>query len=383
MNTIDLLYRIFRTHYNLDELRQGMGKPYRLALLGDEEQVQRLRAWLGEPTLASGGSREEELLVLGTPLVEESEPALRTVDAVLYHLGTEVPDEDFLRRQAECLPPGVGVLYLCETDSIEKDPTPADPTLPRVHRVDPARAAELVPPLLRRTFPALALRLARDYSRVRLEYARSLTARTSARMAVLAAASSVTVSIPLVGQLLSLMAVTGETMVITAEQLRLALLVGALYGRPLDFFDRVDELWPVVGGAMGWRTLARQLVGFVPVVGPLAKAGVAWSGTWIVGESCRLFYEMGERLPDHVKKQVEEEARSRAAAEATRCLEALRRGHLEEGAEWPEEEGWSQEHVSPATGPPKERAQASEEATPSAPATGKPEASDEVTRGDA
>jgi len=383
MNTIDLLYRIFRTHYNLDELRQGLEKPYRLALLGDDEQVQRLKAWLGEPTLASGRGPDEGILVLGTPLVEESEPALRTVDAVLYHLGTEMPGEDFLRRQAECLPPGVGVLYLCETDSLEKDPPPEDPTLPRVHRVDPARAAELVPPLLRRTFPALALRLARDYSRVRLEYARSLTARTSARMAVLAAASSVTVSIPLLGQILSLMAVTGETMVITAEQLRLALLVGALYGRPLDFFDRVDELWPVVGGAMGWRTLARQLVGFVPVVGPVAKATVAWSGTWIVGESCRLFYEMGERLPEHVRKHVEQEARTRAAAEAARSLEALRRGHVEEGAEWPEEEGWSQEHVPPATAPPAEPAEAAQEAPPSTPSMARPEASDEVTRDDA
>lgn len=383
MNTIDLLYRIFRTHYNLDELRQGLEKPYRLALLGDQEQVQRLRAWLGEPTLASGGSREEGLLVLGTPLVEESTEPLKTVDAVLYHLGSEVPGEDFLRRQAECIPPGVSVLYLCETDSAESEPGPADPTLPRVHRVDPARSADLVPPLLRRTFPSLALRLARDYSRVRLEYARSLTFRTSTRMAVLAAASSVTVSIPLVGQILSLMAVTGETMVITAEQLRLALLVGALYGRPLDFFDRLDELWPVVGGALGWRTLARQLVGFVPVVGPVAKAAVAWSGTWIVGESCRLFYEMGERLPEHVKKQIEEEARRRATAEATRCLEALRRGHLEEGAEWPEEEGWSKEAVPPEAGPSTESAEASQEDTLSAPATGKPEASDGVTRDDA
>jgi hypothetical protein len=93
---------------------------------------------------------------------------------------------------------------------------------------------------------------------------------------------------------------------------------------------------------MGWRTLARQLVGFVPVAGPLAKASIAWSGTWIVGELCRLYYEMGERMPEHVLKHVEQEARTRAAAEAARSLAALRRGHLEEGAEWPEEEGWSE-----------------------------------------
>lgn len=340
MNTIELLYTIFRARYNLDMVRASLAKKYRLALIGGEEEVQRLRGWLGEPTLASGGQEGEGPLLVPVPLGEEANESLRRADAAIYHLGSTQPDEATLRQQAEWIPPGVVTLWVREAAPEEgKEPPLLDPTLPRVHRIDPARAAEQLPRLVLNVFPDLSIRLARDFSRVRLECARRLTSRTAARAAMVAAASSVTVSIPLVGQLLGLLAVTGETMVITASQLRLCLLMGALYGRPLDFFDRVDELWPVVGGALGWRTLARQLVGFIPVAGPLAKASIAWSGTWMVGESSRLFYEFGEHLPDHVKKQVEEEARRRAREEAARYVQTLREGPREGDAEWPEEGG--------------------------------------------
>ncbi len=342
MNTFELLYRIFRTHYNLDELSDRMGQKYRLALLGDAEAAQRVAGWLGQPTLASGGRSEDGPLILGTPLTEESNQQLRSVDAAIYHVGSRMPDEAALRQQAEWIPPGVDTLWLCEAeDPPVSEPAVLDSTLPRVHRVDPGKAAEQVPRLVLKAFPSLALRLGRDFAALRLEFARGLTARSARRMAVVAAASSVTVSIPLIGQILGLMAVTGETMVITAEQLRLCLLVGALHGRPLNFFDRLDELWPVMGGALGWRTLARQLVGLVPVAGPLAKAAIAWSGTWVVGESCRLFYEMGEDLPAAVRRQVEEEARLRGREEAARYLRNLRDGYTEEGASWPQtDEDW-------------------------------------------
>ena len=367
MNTIELFYQIFRARYSLDAVRQSLGKTYRLALLGGPEEVQRLQGWLGEATLASGAVPEEAPVVISTPLTEQSTQELQSVDAAIYHLGSQNLEDPALRQQAEWLPPGVATLWLYEAPPAEGAAAPSqDPTLPRVHRVDPARAGEQVPRLVLTTFPDLSIRLARDFSRVRLECARRLTSRTAARMAMVAAASSVTVSVPLVGQLLSLVAVTGETMVITASQLRLALLMGALYGRPLDFFDRVDELWPVVGGALGWRTLARQLVGFIPVAGPVAKAAIAWSGTWIVGESCRLFYELGEHLPDHVKKQVEEEARRRAGEEAARYVKGLREGFREGRVGWPaDEDKWFEEAVEAPSEPPVEGpAQASPEPDP-------------------
>jgi len=351
MNTFELLYRIFRTHYSLDELRTGLDQEYRLAWLGDAESVQRVATWMGQPTLASGRRPEDAPRVLGTPLTEESNQALRSVDAAIFHLGRSMPDEATLREQAEWIPPGVNTLWLCEAGDPESSPPLVqDATLPQVHRVDPARAAEQVPRLILKSFPPLALRLARDFAALRLEFARGVTARSARRMDVVAAASSVTVSIPLIGQILGLMAVTGETMVITAEQLRLCLLVGALYGRPLDFFDRLDELWPVMGGALGWRTLARQLVGFVPVAGPVAKAAIAWSGTWVVGESCRLFYEMGEDLPAAVRREVEEEARRLGREEAARYLQNLRDGFTEEGTRWPQtDEDWLEEAVDTPT----------------------------------
>ena len=125
------------------------------------------------------------------------------------------------------------------------------------------------------------------------------------------------------GGLLGLFAVSGETIYITAKQLHLALLIGAIYGRPIDFFARIGELLPVVGGAWGWRILAREAVGFFPALGALAKAVVAWSGTYTVGKLSQHFYQQGERqVSSEYREYIEAEARHLARQAALDCLKS-------------------------------------------------------------
>ncbi len=165
--------------------------------------------------------------------------------------------------------------------------------------------------------------LARDYSLLRENIISKLIMNAAKDSAVAAAASGLTTSLPLVGGLLGLFAVSGETIYITAKQLHLALLIGAIYGRPIDFFARIGELLPVVGGAWGWRILAREAVGFFPALGALAKAVVAWSGTYTVGKLSQHFYQQGERqVSSEYREYIEAEARHLARQAALDCLKS-------------------------------------------------------------
>lgn len=78
--------------------------------------------------------------------------------------------------------------------------------------------------------------------------------------------------------------------VLTLNQIRLALRIADAYGRPADR-ERLPELLGVVGGALGFRALAREAVGLVPVAGWAVKGGIAWAGTRAVGEAAVRWFE--------------------------------------------------------------------------------------------
>jgi uncharacterized protein (DUF697 family) len=78
--------------------------------------------------------------------------------------------------------------------------------------------------------------------------------------------------------------------VLTLNQLRLVLRIAAAYGEEVDA-SRLPEIAGVVGGAFGWRALARELLGVVPVAGWAVKGGVAYVGTKAVGNAAVRYFE--------------------------------------------------------------------------------------------
>jgi len=60
--------------------------------------------------------------------------------------------------------------------------------------------------------------------------------------------------------------------------------------------QRMWQLLPIIGGGLGWRTLARELVGFVPVAGIAIKGAIAYAGTIVVGEGVTFFLEHGKPM---------------------------------------------------------------------------------------
>jgi uncharacterized protein (DUF697 family) len=77
--------------------------------------------------------------------------------------------------------------------------------------------------------------------------------------------------------------------VLTLNQVRLVLRIGQAYGREIDQ-TRLPELLGVVGAGLGFRTIARELLDFVPFAGWAAKGAVAYAGTKALGEAARRYF---------------------------------------------------------------------------------------------
>lgn len=83
--------------------------------------------------------------------------------------------------------------------------------------------------------------------------------------------------------------------VMTANQAKLALEIAAVYGKDLTP-ERLVEIAGVVGGGFAYRALARQLLGLIPGLGVLLKAGVGYAGTIATGTALRARFEIPEVL---------------------------------------------------------------------------------------
>jgi len=110
-----------------------------------------------------------------------------------------------------------------------------------------------------------------------------------------AGASALADHVPLLGLVLGGIASAGDTIAITGLQVDMLLRISATYGKRVDW-SRVLELLPVIGGGYGWRALARELSGFIPVAGIAIKAGIAYAGTLVVGQAAAYYYEHGKPL---------------------------------------------------------------------------------------
>jgi uncharacterized protein (DUF697 family) len=78
--------------------------------------------------------------------------------------------------------------------------------------------------------------------------------------------------------------------VLTLNQLRLVLRLAAMHGEELDT-QRLPEVLGVVGGGLGFRAVARQLLSAVPVAGWAVKGGIAYTGTRALGEAALRYFD--------------------------------------------------------------------------------------------
>jgi uncharacterized protein (DUF697 family) len=80
--------------------------------------------------------------------------------------------------------------------------------------------------------------------------------------------------------------------VLTLNQLRMVFRIAAAHGEEIDR-ERIPEILAVVGTGLGFRTLAREALGFIPGLGWAVKGGVAYAGTKALGKAATAYFEHG------------------------------------------------------------------------------------------
>jgi uncharacterized protein (DUF697 family) len=81
--------------------------------------------------------------------------------------------------------------------------------------------------------------------------------------------------------------------VLALNQVRMLLRIEQAYGLEVDPRERAPELLATVGAGLGLRTVARRLLGVVPVAGWAVKGAVAYAGTRALGEAAIRRLEVG------------------------------------------------------------------------------------------
>jgi uncharacterized protein (DUF697 family) len=77
--------------------------------------------------------------------------------------------------------------------------------------------------------------------------------------------------------------------VLTLNQIRLVLRLAAAHGLEIDQ-SRLPEVLATFGAGFGFRALARQVLGAVPVAGWVVKGGIAYAGTRALGEAAHRYF---------------------------------------------------------------------------------------------
>ncbi|MGA8100495.1 MAG: hypothetical protein WB810_17720 [Candidatus Cybelea sp.] len=271
-------------------------KPFRFLLCGDPALIAEFRA------LMLSGHDES--------VPPDAAACLETIrrDAPLVTNPSEVRAVVFLGRPGDAAASDLSAMSVLRVPilALTVDPLalssgpPAPPSAGSwAEYVVPAIARE---PLRGRFFPHLVecakgveIAVGRRLPVLRDCVASKLTRDAANNALKVALASAVVDHIPVVGIVLGAVASAGDMVAITGIQVMLMLHIEAVYGRDPDV-QRTWQVLPVIGGGFGWRTLARELAGFVPVAGIAIKGAIAYAGTIVVGEGVTFFHEHGSYM---------------------------------------------------------------------------------------
>ncbi|MGC1380530.1 MAG: hypothetical protein WA814_05855 [Candidatus Baltobacteraceae bacterium] len=319
------IFALVRKGIDARAVHSHVRKPFRFLLCGDPELIVHLRALLlsgHAETVPLDAAACLETIRLGTPLV--TDPA--EVRAIIF-LGRpgDLAGADFASLRTLHVP----------IFAVTVDPT-VEPSGPQAAPSAGAAGEYVVPAIARealrgRLFPHLVecsrgveIAVGRRLPALRDTVAAKLTRDAANTALKVSVASAVVDHVPLVGVVLGAFASAGDMVAITGIQVMLMLHIEATYGRDPDV-QRAWQLLPVIGGGFGWRTLARELVGFVPVAGVAIKGAIAYAGTIVVGESVTFFLEHGHHMTKGQTTQLFDRTKSDAMRFTRDLVAKLRR----------------------------------------------------------
>jgi uncharacterized protein (DUF697 family) len=320
------LFRMVRSGLDVNAVNARTRKPFRILLCGDPALVAELRTLLlsghAEDTIPLDAAACLETIVPGQPLTDPRE------SRVVVFLGRR---GDLAGAHLDILTPLQLPIIALTIDPIASPSGPATPPAPGAvaEYVAPALTREAlrphVFPHLVRCLKGVEIAAGRRLPALRETVAARLTRDAAATSLKIALASAVVDHVPVVGVVLGAFASAGDTVAITAIQMMLLLHIEAAYGSDPDL-QRMWRLLPVIGGGLGWRTVARELSGFIPVAGVAIKGAIAYAGTIVVGEGVTFFHEHGS----HMNRQQAKEIYERTKRDAIQFARDLAKGKRKE-----------------------------------------------------
>ena len=168
----------------------------------------------------------------------------------------------------------------------------------------------------------LSLPLARQFPAFRKPVVEKIVHKVSLENAAFAVATALPNVVP---NILELPWAIGEfasdTAFLTMNQMRMALLIAAASGAEVGLSHQKAEMMTIVAGGFGWRALARELAGKIPLGGGLIpKGAIAYAGTFVVGMGLERFHRAKLRYSAAEKDEVYRSAyeRGKALAESLR-----------------------------------------------------------------
>jgi hypothetical protein len=82
-----------------------------------------------------------------------------------------------------------------------------------------------------------------------------------------------------------------DTAFLTVNQVRMAFQIAAACGKEVGLGRQKSAVLTIAAGAFGWRALARELVGHIPLGGGLIpKGAIAYAGTYLAGKGLEYFH---------------------------------------------------------------------------------------------
>lgn len=103
-----------------------------------------------------------------------------------------------------------------------------------------------------------------------------------------------------------------DTAFLTANQIRMALMIAAACGQEVGLANQKAEVLTIGASAFGWRAIARELVGKIPLGGGLIpKGAIAYAGTYLVGKGLERYHHVNGRLTRAERRGVYVEALDR------------------------------------------------------------------------
>jgi uncharacterized protein (DUF697 family) len=288
-------FQRLRGSLNAERVHAGARRPFKFFVCGDPALLGELRAVLlagyGGDSIPPEAAAAFESLGTQTTIdttdaravicvgraTDRDSLALEKLSALRLPLFVLVVDREVTAPSGPAQAPGPGGVeeYVVDRIAIE---TLRGRFLP--HLIDSCRGIEVA---VGRRLPAL-----------RETVAAKLTRDAAMNALKVAGASAVIDHVPILGIVLGAFASGADMFAITGIQMTLMLNIGATYGRDPDL-SAMWELLPIVGGGFGWRALAREISGFIPVGGIFIKAAIAYAGTVVVGEGVAYYYRTNGR----------------------------------------------------------------------------------------